>query len=148
MTLDQIMTKPVLTVRPSDPASDALARMRDERVRHAVVLDGELLIGVVSERDLGGPNAAALRIGKTVADFMRAAPELAWPSMRVAEAALRMREGRIGCLPVVGDGVLVGIVTRSDLLDALGHRRRSERPQRADPFRPSPLASPNRDKRL
>ena len=53
--LRDIMTTPVLKLSPMDPASDALALMRDEHVRHAPVVEGSDILGIVSDRDLGGP---------------------------------------------------------------------------------------------
>jgi acetoin utilization protein AcuB len=147
MNLGQIMTTPVLTVRAADPASDALARMRDEGARHAVVLEGTRTIGVLSERDLGGPYAGALRAGRTVADFMKHQPVFGAPSMLAADAVRLMRERRIGCIPVLDGDDLVGIVTRSDLLDALAGRRHGGERRKADPLRPPPLVWPNRDNR-
>lgn len=150
MELLEIMTTPVLTLAPSEPASDAFARMRDAGVRHAIVVTDGSVAGVVSERDLGGPLGGAVRRGKTVADLMQRDAWTARPDLRLEDAVRLMRERRIGCIPVVDDGELVGIVTRSDLLAALAeHRRRRLAPRRepGDVPRPPRLVSPNRDKR-
>jgi acetoin utilization protein AcuB len=150
MKLREIMSAPVLTLGAGDLASDAAAWMRDVNVRHAPVLEGSEIIGVVSDRDLGGPHGGAARIGRTVGDLMRSGPIVASPDMDVREAASLVREHRIGCLPVVDDGRVVGIVTRSDLLAALAHVRRRHRDlgRRApvDVARPPLVVSPNRDK--
>lgn len=145
------MTAPVLGLRPSDPASDALAWMRDADVRHAPVLEGKELVGVVSERDLGGPHGGAARRSRTVGDLMQPDPIVASPELEVNDAAALVRQHRIGCLPVVEDGRVVGIVTRSDLLTVLADLRRRRRggPARrpaAEPSRPPLVVSPNRDK--
>ena len=147
--LRDIMTTPVLKLAPSEPASDALALMRDEHVRHAPVVEEGAILGIVSERDLGGPHGGIARKGRTVRDLMRVNPILGAPDMCVTDAVVLVRERHIGCLPIVDAGRLLGIVTRSDLLAALANLRRSRtRSARgaADVPRPPIVVSPNRDK--
>jgi acetoin utilization protein AcuB len=116
MLLRDLMTAPVLTVAPGQPASDALAAMRDENVRHAVVVLGSTVVGVVSDGDLGGPQGGLTRVHHSVGDLMHEAPIVGAPSMPASEAVHLVREHHIGCLPILDQGKLVGIVTRSDLL--------------------------------
>jgi len=123
MKLRDIMTTPVLTFGRYEPASDALAFMRDAGVRHAVVLSGTQILGVISERDLGGPHGGRLRVGRNVGELMQGEPVLAEPETSLAQAAELLRDERIGCLPVVERGRLLGIVTRSDVLAAIAERR-------------------------
>lgn len=150
MKVRDIMTTPVLTLSRGEPASDALARMRDARVRHGVVVSAGAIVGVVSARDLGDVRGGVLRKGRTVGDLMSRHPVLAPPTMEVTKAALVLREKGIGCLPVVEDGKLVGIVTRGDVLYGLAKRRRAApRPLEREPSevaRPPLVRSPNRDK--
>jgi CBS domain-containing protein len=152
MRLREIMTSPVLTLGRSEPASDALAKMKDAGVRHGVVLSGSDVVGVVSERDLGGPRGGVLRKGASVADLMQPDPLLESPETTVTAAASLLRSRHIGCLPLMEGGRLVGIVTRGDLLEALATRRRRDRTRipapEAELPRPPLLVSPNRDKRL
>jgi CBS domain-containing protein len=154
MKLREIMSAPVLTVSGSEPASDALARMLDAGVRHGVVVSDGRVIGVVSDRDLGGARGGVVRRGHTVRDLMNDlhhGPTVAGPEAGVAEAALLLRDQRIGCLPVVDRGRLVGIVTRGDVLSALATGRRGtggrgrER-EGAERARPPLVSSPNREK--
>ncbi len=149
--LRDIMTTPVLKLSPMEPASDALALMRDEHVRHAPVVDGSEILGIVSDRDLGGPHGGLARKSRTVRELMQRDLVLGAPEMSAADAAVVMRERRVGCLPVVDAGRLLGIVTRGDLLAALAHLRRAKsgRPGdhgAADIPRPPLVVSPNRDK--
>jgi acetoin utilization protein AcuB len=147
--LRDIMTAPVLKLAPTEPASDALALMRDEHVRHAPVVEGGAILGIVSERDLGGPHGGATRRGRTVQDLMRVNPVLGAPDMSVTDAVVLVRERHIGCLPIVDAGRLLGIVTRSDLLASLADLRRRRTPSdrgAADVPRPPLVVSPNRDK--
>lgn len=149
--LRDIMTTPVLKLSPTDPASDALALMRDEHVRHAPVVLGSDILGIVSDRDLGGPHGGLARKGRAVGELMQRDLVFGAPEMSAADAAIIMRERRIGCLPVVDAGRLLGIVTRSDLLAALADLRRARaRPAdergAAEIPRPPHVVSPNRDK--
>lgn len=149
--LRDIMTTPVLKLAPTEPASDALARMRDEGVRHAPVVEDSTILGVVSERDLGGPHGGLSRKSRTVRDLMQRDLVLGAPEMSVADAVVLVRERRASCLPIVDAGRLLGIVTRSDLLAALAHLRRTKTQGpvsrgAADVPHPPLLVSPNRDK--
>jgi CBS domain-containing protein len=125
MKLRDIMTTPVLTFGRYEPASDALADMLDAGVRHAVVLAGDEVIGVLSDRDLGGRHGGAMRVGRSVGELMREEPFVVPPDMTVNEAVQMIRAMHIGCLPIVDDGRLIGIVTRGDLLGALASKRRA-----------------------
>jgi acetoin utilization protein AcuB len=150
MLLRKLMTTPVLKVSPGQTASDALASMRDENVRHAVVVLGSTIVGVVSDRDLGGPNGALARLHHQVGDLMHRDPIVAPPDMRVEEAVHLVRERHIGCLPIVEKGQLVGIVTRSDLLRLSDPRSKDEQPPVArheddDEERPPVFVMPSRD---
>jgi acetoin utilization protein AcuB len=143
------MSTPVLTFTRGEPASDAFAQMRDAQIRHGVVLSGTDVVGVLSDRDLGGPRGGLARKGCTVADLMHAEPIVMAPDVDVTKAAIRMRRARIGCVPIVEHEKLVGIVTRGDLLEALAQGRRAKRaiPLRTpDAPHPPHLVSPNRDK--
>jgi acetoin utilization protein AcuB len=152
MILRELMTSPVLKVTPGHTASDALALMRDENVRHAVVLLGSVIVGVVSDRDLGGPQGGRARVRQSVADLMHADPVVVPQAMPVEEAIHLVLERHIGCLPVVDCGALVGIVTRSDLLRLADAKaspaepRRRTPPPDTDEERP-PLARPDRARR-
>lgn len=119
MQLDQIMTSRVVTIAPDDSAGAAWTRMRRRGIRHLVVLDDGHLMGVVSERDLGGRGGAAIRRGRTVRTFMTRNAVSAEPQTSVRDAANLMRKRLIGSLPVIEGDRLVGIVTATDVFDAL-----------------------------
>ena len=129
MRLSDIMTHPVETIDRNEFAEHAWNRMRNQRIHHLIVTDPEgNIVGVLSDRDLAGPNGALLRGDWIVADAMTAQPMCAEPSMSVRRAANLLRGRSIGCLPIVDKGKLVGIVTVSDLLEVVG--RGSVRPLR------------------
>jgi acetoin utilization protein AcuB len=122
MRLMDIMETQVDTASPRGSLDAALTRMRARGIRHLVVTDDDRIVGVVSTRDIGRrppPHA-------TVADVMTSRPVTARPTMTVRQAANLMRGRSLGCLPVVEQGRLRGIVTVSDLLDLIG--RGAERP--------------------
>ncbi|RIL04810.1 MAG: CBS domain-containing protein [Proteobacteria bacterium] len=123
------MTHEVATVRRNDQLTLADDLMRLGRVRHTPVLDdrGDDLVGILSQRDLfRGALARALGYGAhaqqkvlgmlVIKDVMTSDPVTTTPDTPLADAARVMLERKIGCLPVVEDGKLVGILTESDFL--------------------------------
>jgi CBS domain-containing protein/ribosome-associated translation inhibitor RaiA len=128
MRLRDLMSTRVVTIESSETANAAWSRMRQHRIRHLVVTDNGDLVGVISERDLGGSGGEAIRRGRTVADLMNSRVVTASPTTTLREAANLMRGRLIGSLPVVENDRLVGIVTATDVLDALG--RGTSRPTR------------------
>ncbi len=122
MRLMEIMTTDVKTASPSDDAEEAFQRMRNQRIRHLVVVDGRQVVGVLSERDVGGARGSAARIGRTVGELMSGQAVSASPTTTIRQAANLLRARTIGCLPILDDGKLVGIVTLTDLRELLGRK--------------------------
>lgn len=120
MRLQDMMNRNVVTVGPDETADAAWSKMRRERIRHLVVVEGARLEGVVSDRDLGGAHGAASRRGRTVRELMTPSPAVATPATTLRQAANLMRGRLIGSLPVVEGERVVGIVTATDVLDELG----------------------------
>jgi acetoin utilization protein AcuB len=118
MRIRELMAKPVAEIAPEATASDARALMRSHKIRHLVVRDGGRIVGVVSDRDVGGPRGPAPDV--TVGSVMASRVVTVGPDATLRDAANLLRGHVIGCLPVVEEGRLVGIVTISDVLDALG----------------------------
>ncbi len=127
MRLREIMAPKVVTAKPREAASAAWTRMRRRNIGHLVVLEDDRPIGVLSERDLGGRSGGSTRRGRMVEDLMTARVVSAEPETTVREAADLMRQRLIGSLPVMDGDRLVGIVTATDVFDALG--RDAERSQ-------------------
>jgi CBS domain-containing protein len=126
MRIGEVMTRRVETIEPSATADAAYERMRVKRIRHLVVMESRNVVGVLSERDLGGKAGTAVRAGRTVAELMSRGVAIAGPLETIRAAANRMRGGSVGCLPVVDDGRVVGILTVSDVLELVG--RGAEKP--------------------
>ncbi len=122
MRVEEIMTRQVLSIGPEADAEIAYQQMRKARIHHLVVMDGTVILGVLSDGDLGGPNGVAVRKGRAVSDLMTPHTIVAAPETSVRRAAQLLRGCAIGCLPVVDGKTLVGIVTRTDMLAALERR--------------------------
>lgn len=127
MRLQDIMNRQVRTIASRATADDAWDVMQQNNCRHLVVTDRGRVVGIVSARDLGGRRVESRR-GRSVADVMTPQVISARPTATVRQAANLLRGYVIGCLPVIDEGRLRGIVTTSDLLDLVG--RGSERPRR------------------
>lgn len=126
MRIGEIMNTAVIATKPNVSAERAWSEMRLRSVRHLVVMDGKHVAGILSERDLGGRNGSVIRKGKSVADLMTRNVVTVDSHTTIRQAANLMRGRTVGCLPVVEDGRVVGIVTITDILDQLG--RGSTRP--------------------
>ncbi len=125
----RMMRNPV-AVDENDSMKKAMDLLREREIRHLPVLrDGEKLVGVLTERDIkqASPSpATALEIREIyylldkvkVKQIMTRRPYTVSPTAPIEEAALILREKKIGCLPVVEGGRLVGILTETDILDA------------------------------
>jgi acetoin utilization protein AcuB len=140
LKVKDIMKARVETVDQDETAEAAYNRMRLNRIHHLVVTGEDGIVGVLSERDLGGRDRELLRQTHRVANVMTPYAVKARPEMAVRQAASLMRGWTIGCLPVVERGKLVGIVTVSDLLDLVARGADSD-PRPAAP-RPVPAREP------
>lgn len=122
-----IMTREVATLYEEDNLERIEEAMQRFRFHHVPVVDGRKLMGLVTHRDLlrvsassaekrGERRTRALREHLFVRDVMTRDVKTAAPDTPLAEAGRRMLELQHGCLPVVEDGELVGIVTQSDFV--------------------------------
>ena len=118
MKLRDLMRTPVVTVEVSEGADHAFSRMQQERLPHLVVLNDGEVVGVL--RDLGGERGRGMRLGQAVGELMGSDLIIGHPDLELHDAAALLSGCRIGCLPVVDHVELIGIVTRSDLLDHMG----------------------------
>jgi acetoin utilization protein AcuB len=129
MKVQAIMTQPAMTVGVEMPVLEAQRLMASHRIRHLPVTRGGRLMGIVTDRDirLNLPSpATSLSIWEinyllarlTVGSVMRHTVITVDPDREAAEAAQIMLDHKIGALPVVDGGVIVGIVTETDMLRA------------------------------
>ena len=123
MLVGDIMSSPVVRIQAEATLEDACLLMHRHGIRHLPVLEGRRLAGVVTDRDLYGATSVLCTRPRGMRGLVREAMSspvrTATSRDRVEEAAQAMRGLKIGCLPVAEDGVLLGIVTGPDLLDAL-----------------------------
>jgi acetoin utilization protein AcuB len=115
MLVRDCMTTLVQTSHPEDSVAAVRETFRRRRIRHLPVVAAGRVIGIVTDRDVRG----AASDGTTVDALMTANPATTTPATPVEQAAAIMRERKIGALPVMEGDTLVGIVSESDLLDAL-----------------------------
>jgi CBS domain-containing protein len=120
-TVGQFMTTDLFTVRPEDLLDLAASVMDWKHIEHIPVEDDEgRLVGIITYRMLLRLVARGrLHAGEEVlvSDIMREDPHTVSPDTPTLEAMRVMRKHRVGCLPVVADDKLVGIITQSDLID-------------------------------
>jgi CBS domain-containing protein len=121
-----MMGSPV-TLRPDDTLDLANDVICLGRIRHIPVVDGGKLVGLLSERDLLGAAAnqiyglkqkskSALLKGVLIKSIMKKRVATVTPDTPISDAARLMAEKKIGCVPVLRDETLVGLVTTTDIL--------------------------------
>ncbi len=135
------MSRPPITVEPETLLLDAALTMRTAAIRHLPVVEGGRLVGLLTDRDV--QRCAPSRLipiseegynrvfeGTTVARVMTREPLSVEPELPLAAAIALMQQSRFGCLPVVQDHGIVGILTRSDLVDTLNRFLSGQNPVR------------------
>ncbi|GIO08991.1 acetoin utilization protein AcuB [Brevibacillus reuszeri] len=127
MRVEDIMRKTVITVNPTTPIGEALLLLRANRIRHLPVIERDILVGIVSDRDLRDALPSRLIthdddetvLQKPIADIMKKHVITAHPLDFIEDAALQIYEHKIGSLPIVEGNRLVGMITESDLFSSL-----------------------------
>ena len=119
-TVGQFMTTDLFTVRPEDLVDFAASLMDWEHIRHVPVEDNQgMLVGLVSHRALlrmVAEGKSSEREPVAVSSIMKRDPLTVEPGTKTLDAIRSMKDKRVGCLPVVENGKLVGIVTERDLV--------------------------------
>lgn len=130
MLVRDLMTMQPITVGSKTPMLEARARMAKARIRHLIVVETGSVIGIVTDRDirLNAPSpATSLSAGElnyllerlTVGDVMTSNVIVVGPERPLGEAARIMIDHKIGALPVIDSGRLVGIITETDFVKAM-----------------------------
>ena len=133
------MQEKIVTISAHESLSTVEDIMRLGRVRHMPVVSGGKLVGVVSERDLLRSSLSSLSSHRTderkaflyaieIGRVMSQPPIVIDSAASVTQAARTMAEARIGCLPVVVDDELIGIVTETDVLQWVAAGEPTARP--------------------
>ncbi len=122
------MTAKVFTIRADKKLIAVQEIMQWARIRHIPVVDSEnRIVGMISHRDLLHAAISSVlpvstperrqHLGTVEIDTVMKAPvQTIGPDAPVQQAAKQMRESKIGCLPVIADGKLAGIISEYDLL--------------------------------
>lgn len=142
MFVKDYMTNNPIAISPGTPILEALSTMKKQKIRQLPVVDKGILMGLVSERELltVTPSPATtisiyemnyLLAKMVVKEVMVKNPITVEPGCSLEEAALIMRDNKIGCLLVVENKKLTGIITQTDIFDAFvkafGFRRAGTR---------------------
>jgi acetoin utilization protein AcuB len=129
LRVQDLMTTTLVTVTPDTSVHAARALMQQRKIRHLPVLEHGQLVGIISDRLLRTvlPSPATslsvwevnylldrLTVGEVMSRFVMTVT----PETRASEAVSRMLGQQAGALPVVEDGRLVGMLTRTDILRA------------------------------
>ncbi|QFF99725.1 CBS domain-containing protein [Psychrobacillus glaciei] len=124
MIVEDIMNTSVPTLTPSHTINDALLLLKEKRIRHLPIINEQReVIGVVTDRDLKEATPSSLLSIQNpeiyelpLEEIMTKNPITGHPLDFVEETATIFYDNRIGCLPIVSKGKLVGMITESDLL--------------------------------
>jgi CBS domain-containing protein len=115
-TVADIMTRDLVSVDPGTSLVEAAQRMHGRHVGAALVLDGERLQGILTERDLLRAVASSPIHDQTAADWMTRHPETIEPADTTGHAATLMIHGGFRHLPVLESGQVVGVLSIRDLM--------------------------------
>ncbi len=131
MKVKDLMSTKLFTVGPEDMLDKVFFLFNFEAIRHLPVLEKGKVVGVLSDRDLKkilGPRKKVVTNkvdgtqftvpARRVRTIMDRGVTTIGPDEQAADAAAIMAKRKIGCLPVVKKGKLVGIITSTDILRA------------------------------
>jgi CBS domain-containing protein len=127
MMVEDVMTRDVVTLTPEQTLRDAINLLRREHIRHLPVVEGQKLLGIVTDRDVkratpsvftgvGNDEYDTSLVTITVAQLMTREPITVPGRSPLKKAVEIFINARVGALPVVDDGQLVGILTDIDVL--------------------------------
>ncbi len=142
MLVGERMSHPVISVSPETPIHDALIMFKKDHIRRAPVIKNGKMVGIVSEGDLlnASPSPISslsvwemnyLLAKVTVQQVMKKKVLTIKKDTPIEEAARIMADNKIGSMPVMNDGNVVGMITETDLfkifLELLGAREKGIR---------------------
>lgn len=130
MLVKERMSKPVITVTPDMPILEALNLLQEERIRRAPVVRDGKMIGIISDKDLlnaSPSDATSLSVWEInylmskvqVQEVMTRDVLTISEDTPLEEAARIMADNKVGGLPIMRDGRVVGIITETDLFKIL-----------------------------
>ncbi len=117
------MQSPVITAAPDTSIYTALQTLHNHNIRHLPVIENETLVGIISDRDLRDASPSSLTGSETsllhrlpVREIMSSPVITVHPLDFFDEAARLLYEHKIGCLPVVSNRQVIGIISGTDIL--------------------------------
>jgi acetoin utilization protein AcuB len=127
MLVEDVMIRSVVTLTPEETLREAVRLLQSNRIRHLPVVDNSKVVGIVTDRDVKRATPSVLsgvdrdqydRVLATtkVEQFMTREPRTVTPKTSLKAAVEIFLELKVGALPVVDDGHLVGILTNVDIL--------------------------------
>jgi CBS domain-containing protein len=119
MKISDVMTKAAVFDRPDDTLPEAARRMWEQQTGSLLILDGEDLVGIITERDILKAVATGVSLDTRVSEVMSKDLITVDPGTSLREAARIMTERWIRHLPVIEGGKLVGVVSQRDLSGVL-----------------------------
>jgi len=118
--VSEIMTKAAVIDQPDDTLVEAARKMWHQQTGSLLVLDGEDLVGIITERDILKAVAAGTSLDQTrISEAMTKDPVTVGPGTSLREAAKVMADRWIRHLPVLDGGRLVGVISQRDLAGVL-----------------------------
>jgi len=123
-SIDAIMSTNLITVTPGATLAEARTLMQDNRIHHIPVVEGDKLVGLVTLTNVLAATDSFLRDDRSrihaneigIADTMVTDVATVDVNASLRHAALFLEKHKIGCLPVLDDGKLVGIITDTDFV--------------------------------
>ncbi len=123
-SIDAIMSTNLVTVPPSATLAEARTLMQEHRIHHVPVLDGDSLVGLITLTNVLQATDSSLRDQDNrihadeivIGDVMVTDVATVDINADLRKAALFLEKHKIGCLPVMSDGKLVGIITDTDFV--------------------------------
>ena len=119
MRISDVMTEAAVTDQPDDSLEAAANKMWDQQTGSLLVLDGQELVGIITERDVLKAVATGTPLDTPVSEVMSKSLITVDPGTSLREAAGIMTDKWIRHLPVLEAGKLVGIVSQRDLAGVL-----------------------------
>ena len=155
MLVRKKMNTNVITITQGERATVAKNILKEKNIRHLPVVAGKKLIGLVTSMDIRKAEASPVpSLGNhelnylldkiTVGEIMTRNVITIFPDISVEEAATLLHDNKIGCLPVMEDGTLVGMLTENDvmeiLIDVMGMKEKGSRMEIMVDGKPGALA--------
>ncbi len=121
ITVSEIMTTEVITLKATDSVSIAASVMTENNIRHLPIVDTHnQVIGIISQRDVLGAGELAgdnkIPKAKIVSDIMSKDILTTHPKDSLKSAGLTLQKYKYGCLPVIENQSLVGIISDTDFV--------------------------------